>query len=94
MSTVRIPTGDVELVADAYGDPADPPVLLLHGGGQTRHSRGRTAADIGSSGWYALTVDLRGDGDGGWSPDGIYGLTGPRGLPQPPGRSRPTVLGS
>ena len=34
---------DVRLVADAYGDPAAPAVLLLHGGGQTRHSWGGTA---------------------------------------------------
>lgn len=62
------------LAADAYGDPADPPVVLLHGGGQTRHSWGATAADLGSSGWYSVTVDLRGHGESGWSPDGVYGL--------------------
>ena len=37
--SMRIPVApDVSLVADAYGDAADPPVVLLHGGGQTRHS--------------------------------------------------------
>ena len=72
--TLRIPSGDVTLVADAFGAPGDPPVVLLHGGGQTRHSWGATAADLGSSGWYALTVDLRGHGESGWSPDHLYGL--------------------
>ncbi|CAJ1580923.1 alpha/beta hydrolase [[Mycobacterium] wendilense] len=72
--TLEIPAGDVTMVADAYGDPADPPVVLLHGGGQTRHSWGSTAADLGSKGWYAVTVDLRGHGDSTWSPDGYYGL--------------------
>ncbi|MGZ8746805.1 MAG: alpha/beta fold hydrolase [Mycobacterium sp.] len=62
------------MAADAFGDPADPPVVLLHGGGQTRHSWKSTAADLGGQGWYALTVDLRGHGDSGWSPDGRYGL--------------------
>jgi pimeloyl-ACP methyl ester carboxylesterase len=65
---------DVTLVADAYGDPADPPVVLLHGGGQTRHAWGNTARQLGEQGWYALTVDLRGHGDSDWSPDGVYSL--------------------
>jgi pimeloyl-ACP methyl ester carboxylesterase len=72
--TLEIPSDDVTLVADAYGDHADPPVVLLHGGGQTRHSWGSTAADLGANGWYAVTVDLRGHGDSSWSPDGYYGL--------------------
>jgi pimeloyl-ACP methyl ester carboxylesterase len=71
---ISIPAGDVTLVADAYGDPSNPPVVLLHGGGQTRHSWHATAADLGSSGWYSLTVDLRGHGESGWSPDHVYGL--------------------
>jgi pimeloyl-ACP methyl ester carboxylesterase len=71
---LSIPAGDVTLVADAFGSRVDTPVVLLHGGGQTRHSWGATAADLGSSGWYALTVDLRGHGESGWSPDQQYGL--------------------
>jgi pimeloyl-ACP methyl ester carboxylesterase len=73
-ATLTIPAGDVTLAADAFGEPGDPPVVLLHGGGQTRHSWGRTAADLGTQGWYALTVDLRGHGDSGWSSDHVYGL--------------------
>jgi pimeloyl-ACP methyl ester carboxylesterase len=73
-ATLTIPVGDITMVADAYGDPAGPPIVLLHGGGQTRHSWGSTAADLGALGWYALTVDLRGHGDSDWSPDGYYGL--------------------
>ena len=73
-TTLKIPAGDVTLTASAFGDPADPPVVLLHGGGQTRHSWGSTAADLGSAGWYAVTVDLRGHGDSDWSPDHVYGL--------------------
>ncbi|MFB7091048.1 alpha/beta fold hydrolase [Streptomyces sp. NPDC056296] len=62
------------LIADAHGDPAATPVVLLHGGGQTRHSWRSTASGLGGSGWYALAVDLRGHGESGWSPDGYYGL--------------------
>jgi len=74
MSALKIPAGEVTLAADAFGDPADPPVVLLHGGGQTRHSWGATASDLGSSGWYAITVDLRGHGQSDWSPDHVYGM--------------------
>jgi pimeloyl-ACP methyl ester carboxylesterase len=73
---LEIPADDVTLVADAYGDPdpAGTPVVLLHGGGQTRHSWGNTAARLAGSGWYTLTVDLRGHGESGWSPDHLYSL--------------------
>lgn len=64
----------LRLAATAAGDPAHPPVLLAHGGGQTRHSWHRTTALLGSNGWYAVSVDLRGHGDSDWSPDGDYGL--------------------
>ncbi len=63
---------DVSLAADSYGDPGDAPVVLLHGGGQTRHSWANSARLLGDAGWYALTVDLRGHGDSDWSPDGDY----------------------
>jgi pimeloyl-ACP methyl ester carboxylesterase len=70
---MRIPVAPaVTLLADAYGDPGDPPVVLLHGGGQTRHSWDNSARLLGGAGWYALTVDLRGHGDSDWSPDGDY----------------------
>jgi pimeloyl-ACP methyl ester carboxylesterase len=72
--TVQIPCRDVTVAADVYGDPRDTAVVLLHGGGQTRHSWGAAAAHLGATGWYALTVDLRGHGDSGWSPNGEYGL--------------------
>jgi pimeloyl-ACP methyl ester carboxylesterase len=63
---------DVSLVADVYGNESDPPVVLLHGGGQTRHSWDNSARILGNAGWYAMTVDLRGHGDSDWSPDGDY----------------------
>lgn len=53
----------LRLVADAYGPPAGPPALLLHGLGQTRQSWARTAAALGRQGWRAYAVDLRGHGD-------------------------------
>ncbi len=69
---VKLPGHGVLLAADAYGDEGAPPVVLLHGGGQTRHAWGSTARRLGEEGWYALTVDLRGHGESDWSPDGYY----------------------
>lgn len=64
----------VALVADAWGEPDAPPVLLLHGGGQTRHAWRGTAQAIAREGWYALAMDLRGHGDSDWSPSGDYSV--------------------
>jgi len=64
----------VVLMADACGDAARPPVLLLHGGGQTRHAWRRTALALGERGFHAVAQDLRGHGDSGWSPQGQYSL--------------------
>jgi pimeloyl-ACP methyl ester carboxylesterase len=53
----------VRLAADTFGDPDAPPVLMLHGGGQTRHAWHSTATRLADAGWRAITVDLRGHGD-------------------------------
>ena len=62
------------LAADSYGDPAHPPVLLLHGGGQTRFAWGGTAQALAADGWYAVSMDLRGHGESGWDPAGDYSV--------------------
>jgi pimeloyl-ACP methyl ester carboxylesterase len=62
----------IELVADCWGSPGDPGVLLLHGGGQTRHAWGGTAEALANAGWHARSLDLRGHGESAWSPDGHY----------------------
>jgi pimeloyl-ACP methyl ester carboxylesterase len=69
---VCVGTNSVELVADAWGDPTHPAVLLLHGGGQTRHSWGATAQTLSRAGLYAVNADLRGHGESGWDPHGDY----------------------
>jgi non-heme chloroperoxidase len=51
------------------GDEDRPTVLLLHGGGQTRHSWAKTAERLAGAGWPAIALDLRGHGDSGWSDD-------------------------
>jgi epoxide hydrolase-like predicted phosphatase len=54
------------LVADAFGHAADPCVILLHGGGQTRHAWGNTAQDVAKAGFFALAVDMKGHGESYW----------------------------
>jgi non-heme chloroperoxidase len=63
----------LKLVADVDGDPNAPPVVLFHGGGQTRHAWGTTLRVLGEQ-WRAYSVDLRGHGDSAWAPDGDYSL--------------------
>ncbi len=53
----------VRLAADAFGEPRAPTVLLLHGGGQTRHAWDATAKSLADAGWRAVAVDLRGHGE-------------------------------
>ena len=61
------------LVADVFGD-AGQPVMLLHGGGQTRHAWGRTAEHLARAGATAYAIDQRGHGDSEWVADGHYGF--------------------
>jgi pimeloyl-ACP methyl ester carboxylesterase len=60
--TVFAGAAGVRLAADTFGDPHAPAVLLLHGGGQTRHAWQATAASLANAGWHAIAVDLRGHG--------------------------------
>lgn len=60
------------LVADVYGPEGAPAVLLLHGGGQTRHAWGNAAQVLGAAGWYTVALDLPGHGESAWASDGDY----------------------
>jgi non-heme chloroperoxidase len=64
----------IRLAADADGPEDGPPVVLFHGGGQTRHAWGTALSAVASRGWSGLSVDLRGHGDSDWAPDGDYTL--------------------
>ena len=54
--------------------PSRGTALLLHGGGQTRHSWKRTAERLAADGWTTITLDTRGHGDSGWSADADYSM--------------------
>ncbi|MEV8546889.1 alpha/beta hydrolase [Streptomyces sp. NPDC051572] len=77
---IELPGSGVRLAADVWTSrgrrsPHRGLVVLLHGGGQTRHSWHRTGERLAGAGWAAVTVDLRGHGDSQWAPDGDYGVS-------------------
>lgn len=62
----------MRLAASVAGDPAAPAVVLLHGGGQTRHAWASAVRRLAAAGYHAISIDLRGHGESDWSPDGDY----------------------
>lgn len=74
-SCVFVSSDGVELVGDRGGSPDAPCVILLHGGGQTRHSWSRAVDSLLGAGLQVINFDARGHGDSDWSPDGAYALS-------------------
>jgi pimeloyl-ACP methyl ester carboxylesterase len=66
--------GGLPLVADTAGPRNADPVILLHGGGQTRFAWRRALEDVAEHGWRAIALDTRGHGDSAWSADGFYSV--------------------
>jgi len=64
--------GGLQLAADIGGPPEGPPVIFLHGGGQTRRAWRSAALAMATSGRRAISLDLRGHGESEWSPDRLY----------------------
>jgi non-heme chloroperoxidase len=64
----------IALAADVGGGADKPPVVLLHGGGQTRHSWGEAAGRLADRGYRVVSLDLRGHGDSGWASDEDYSI--------------------
>ena len=64
--------GCLSLSAEASGDVGAMPVLLAHGGGQTRRAWKNVIGDLAEAGFRAIAIDMRGHGDSDWSPDGNY----------------------
>jgi pimeloyl-ACP methyl ester carboxylesterase len=73
MPAVRLAgSGDARLAADAWGAEDGPPLLLLHGGGQTRGAWGAAGARLAELGWRVVAPDLRGHGESDWVDGGTY----------------------
>ncbi|MXY46473.1 MAG: alpha/beta hydrolase [Chloroflexi bacterium] len=54
-----------------WGNPDNPPMLLLHGFAQTCHSWDFVALGF-SDDYHVIVLDQRGHGDSDWAPDGDY----------------------
>ena len=78
--TVQLSGADgITLVADEWTGTADlssgsPTILMLHGGGQNRHSWKNTGQVLADAGFPVLAVDTRGHGDSDRSPGADYAL--------------------
>lgn len=62
------------IVGDLRGHGEAPLVLLLHGGGQTRHAWTGTANHLLGAGFDVGSYDARGHGDSDWAEDKDYSL--------------------
>jgi non-heme chloroperoxidase len=60
------------IAADHWPAPNGPAVILLHGGGQTRHAWGETGRALAAHGYEVVAMDLRGHGESGWAVDLDY----------------------
>ena len=66
--------GGVTLVADVGGPQGGAPVILMHGGGQTRGAWKKATATLAEAGYLAISLDLRGHGESDWASDANYSL--------------------
>jgi pimeloyl-ACP methyl ester carboxylesterase len=57
----------------AWGNPADPIILMLHGGSQQAHSWDFVSLPL-SEHYHVLALDQRGHGDSDWAADGDYSI--------------------
>ena len=65
---------DIKIAADVWGSNNQELVILLHGGGQTRHAWGDTGKKLAEAGYHSVALDLRGHGDSEWHADGDYSI--------------------
>lgn len=62
------------LSADVGGPEGAPRVILLHGGGQTRHSWSGAMSALVKAGYQVINLDARGHGESEWSPTRAYAI--------------------
>jgi non-heme chloroperoxidase len=72
--TRRFAGAGVEIAADESGPADGRPVVLLHGGGQTRAAWGGALREGARRGYRMISLDLRGHGESGWAEDGDYAV--------------------
>ncbi|MGZ4510263.1 MAG: alpha/beta fold hydrolase [Mycobacterium sp.] len=68
--------GGITLIADEWNGGTDgagrPSVLMLHGGGQNRHSWKNTSQTLADQGLHVVALDSRGHGDSDRAPNADY----------------------
>lgn len=68
--------GGITLIADEWnrgtGGAGRPSVLMLHGGGQNRHSWKSTGQTLADEGLHVVAIDSRGHGDSDRAPNADY----------------------
>ena len=74
-SETIIGAGGIRLSYDRLGSAGNQPLILLHGGGQTRGSWGTLANLLAERGYDVFSLDLRGHGDSEWASDKDYSLS-------------------
>ncbi|MEE6174934.1 alpha/beta fold hydrolase [Mycobacterium sp. 050134] len=65
--------GGLQLAADEWLRSGQT-VLMLHGGGQNRHSWKKTGQVLADNGFHVIILDGRGHGDSEWASDGDYSI--------------------
>lgn len=58
------------IAAEVLGE--GPPVVLAHGGGQTRAAWTKVTRTLAKAGYQAIAIDMRGHGESEWSAAGAY----------------------
>ena len=64
----------LSLLASVVGTEGGAPVLLAHGGGQTRRAWRGVARLLGAHDFCAIALDMRGHGESSWAPNGAYSI--------------------
>ncbi|MCX7321584.1 MAG: alpha/beta hydrolase [Hyphomicrobiales bacterium] len=73
-TTILIGHRGQAIAASIRGDNAGLPVILAHGGGQTRRAWRNTADRLAKCGFCAVAIDMRGHGESAWAEDGAYDI--------------------
>ena len=64
----------LKIKASTTGPKTGFPVMLAHGGGQTRHAWTKVLDELATAGYRATAIDMRGHGDSEWASDGAYDM--------------------
>ncbi|MDF7774851.1 alpha/beta hydrolase [Sphingomonas sp. AOB5] len=62
------------IAADVSGEAGQPTIILLHGGGQTRHSWRQSRIALAGHGFRVIALDGRGHGDSDWTTQAGYSI--------------------